>query len=113
MDAKSGILAPAVAIGAWWMNRGPDFSGDFRGDLQAAAVRLDKKQPSESRHGSSASRLAFGAGRGGLVNVVTAGFLMDFGGKRCAKWYAKTTKESSNTCESVLFLRRNHWFVRR
>jgi hypothetical protein len=43
MDAKSGIPVPAVAIGAWWMNHRLDFSEDFRGDFQAAAVRLDKK----------------------------------------------------------------------
>jgi alpha-galactosidase len=34
---------PATASGAWWMNHGIDMGEDFRGDFQAAALRLDKK----------------------------------------------------------------------
>ncbi|HUD14132.1 MAG TPA: hypothetical protein VMQ56_10800 [Terracidiphilus sp.] len=43
MNAKSGILAPALAIGAWWMDHGLDLGEDFHGDFQAAALRLDKE----------------------------------------------------------------------
>ena len=43
IEGKVAPGTPAVASGAWWMNHGLDFGEDFRGDFQAAAVRLDKK----------------------------------------------------------------------
>ncbi len=43
IEGKVGAGTPAVASGAWWMNHGLDFDGEFRGDFQAAAVRLDRK----------------------------------------------------------------------
>jgi alpha-galactosidase len=43
IEGKVREGTPAVASGAWWMNHGLDFDPSFRGDFQAAAVRLDKK----------------------------------------------------------------------
>jgi alpha-galactosidase len=43
IEGKMSAATPTTATGAWWMNHGLDFSEDFRGDFQAAAVRLDKK----------------------------------------------------------------------
>ena len=41
IEGKTLPGTPAQASGAWWMNHGVDL--DLRGDLQAAAFRLDKK----------------------------------------------------------------------
>jgi len=43
IEGKARPGTPAVASGAWWMNRGLDFEDGFRGDFQAAAFRLDRK----------------------------------------------------------------------
>jgi alpha-galactosidase len=43
IEGKAMPGTPTTASGAWWMNHGFDMSGDFRGDFQAAAFRLDKK----------------------------------------------------------------------
>ena len=43
IEGKAERDAPTTASGAWWMNHGLDLPGDFRGDFQAAAFRLDKK----------------------------------------------------------------------
>ncbi len=43
IEGKVREGTPSVASGAWWMNHGLDFDPSFRGDFQAAAVRLDKK----------------------------------------------------------------------
>jgi alpha-galactosidase len=43
IEGKVSAATPSTASGAWWMNHGLDFGEDFRGDFQAAAVRLDRK----------------------------------------------------------------------
>jgi len=43
IEGKVSAGTPAAASGAWWMNHGLDFDNGFRGDFQAAAVRLDRK----------------------------------------------------------------------
>jgi alpha-galactosidase len=43
IEGKVSAGTPAAASGAWWMNHGLDFDDGFRGDFQAAAVRLDRK----------------------------------------------------------------------
>jgi alpha-galactosidase len=43
IEGKARSGTPAVASGAWWMNHGLDMDEGFRGDFQAAALRLDKK----------------------------------------------------------------------
>ncbi len=43
IEGAAGKGTPTTASGAWWMNHGLDMSGDFRGDFQAAAFRLDRK----------------------------------------------------------------------
>jgi alpha-galactosidase len=43
IEGKVSAGTPAVASGAWWMNHGLNFDDGFRGDFQAAAVRLDNK----------------------------------------------------------------------
>ncbi len=40
-EARTGT--PAVASGAWWMNRGLEMGESFRGDFQGAAFRLDRR----------------------------------------------------------------------
>lgn len=44
IEGKASAVAPAQASGAWWMNHGLDMDKDFRGDFQAAAFRLDRKE---------------------------------------------------------------------
>ena len=43
IEGKAQPDTPTEASGAWWMNHGLQMGGDFRGDFQAAAFRLDKK----------------------------------------------------------------------
>jgi alpha-galactosidase len=43
IEGKARADTPAVASGAWWMNHGLQMDDGFRGDLQAAAFRLDRK----------------------------------------------------------------------
>ena len=43
IEGKVSAGTPAAASGAWWMNHGLDFDNVFRGDFQAAAIRLDRK----------------------------------------------------------------------
>ncbi len=43
IEGKAQPDTPAEASGAWWMNHGLQMGGDFRGDFQAAAFRLDRK----------------------------------------------------------------------
>jgi alpha-galactosidase len=43
IEGKAQPDTPAVASGAWWMNHGFQMGDDFRGDFQAAALRLDRK----------------------------------------------------------------------
>jgi alpha-galactosidase len=43
IEGKVSAGTPPTASGAWWMNHGLDFGEDFRGDFQAAAIRLDRK----------------------------------------------------------------------
>ena len=43
IEGKMQPDTPDVASGAWWMNHGFEMGGDFRGDFQAAAFRLDRK----------------------------------------------------------------------
>jgi alpha-galactosidase len=43
IEGKAQAGTPAVASGAWWMNRGLDLDESFHGDFQAAALRLDRK----------------------------------------------------------------------
>jgi len=43
IEGKARAGTPAVASGAWWMNHGLEMDEGFRGDLQAAAFRLDRK----------------------------------------------------------------------
>jgi len=43
IEGKARAGTPEKASGAWWMNHGLEMDEGFRGDLQAAAFRLDKK----------------------------------------------------------------------
>ena len=43
IEGKARAGTPETASGAWWMNHGLEMDDDFRGDLQAAAFRLDRK----------------------------------------------------------------------
>ena len=43
IEGKLRAGSPQSASGAWWMNHGMEMSGDFKGDFQAAAFRLDRK----------------------------------------------------------------------
>jgi len=43
IEGKLAEGSPAVASGAWWMSHGMEMGWEFRGDFQAAALRLDKK----------------------------------------------------------------------
>jgi alpha-galactosidase len=43
IEGKAQAGTPAVASGAWWMNRGLNMDEKFRGDFQAVALRLDRK----------------------------------------------------------------------
>jgi len=43
IEGKARPGTPAVASGAWWMNRGVEMDDAFRGDFQAMAFRLDRK----------------------------------------------------------------------
>jgi alpha-galactosidase len=43
IEGKAQAGTPAVASGAWWMNRGLDMDESFHGDFQAAALQLDRK----------------------------------------------------------------------
>jgi alpha-galactosidase len=43
IEGKAKAGTPAVASGAWWMNRGLEMDRDFRGDFLGAAFRLDRK----------------------------------------------------------------------
>ena len=43
IEGKARADTPAEASGAWWMNHGLQMDDGFRGDLQAAAFRLDRK----------------------------------------------------------------------
>jgi hypothetical protein len=43
IEGKTVTGTPKHACGARWMNRGIVFDANFRGDLRAAAFRMDKK----------------------------------------------------------------------
>jgi alpha-galactosidase len=43
VEGKMAPGTPTTASGAWWMHHGMEFGEDFRGDFQAAMVRLDRK----------------------------------------------------------------------
>jgi len=43
IEGKARAGTPETASGAWWMNHGLEMDEGFRGDLQAAAFRLDRK----------------------------------------------------------------------
>lgn len=43
IEGKAAPQTPASASGAWWMNHGLEMGESFRGDFQAAALRLDRK----------------------------------------------------------------------
>jgi alpha-galactosidase len=43
IEGKADSRTPAVASGAYWMNRGLEMGPGFKGDFQAAAFRLDRK----------------------------------------------------------------------
>jgi alpha-galactosidase len=43
IEGKTRAGSPETASGAWWMNHGLEMDGNFRGDFQAAAFRLDRK----------------------------------------------------------------------
>lgn len=43
IEGKARAGTPDVASGAWWMNHGLEMDQGFKGDFQAAAFRLDRK----------------------------------------------------------------------
>jgi len=43
IEGKANAGTPETASGAWWMNHGLEMGPGFRGDFQAAAFRLDRK----------------------------------------------------------------------
>jgi alpha-galactosidase len=44
IEGEASAATPEIASGAYWMSHGLEMSDRFRGDFQAAAFRLDRKQ---------------------------------------------------------------------